>query len=205
MNRVGIMGGTFDPIHLGHLAAAEAARASFSLEKVIFVPTGNPPHKAGRITPSHHRLEMVKIATADNPYFEVSDVEVFRPGKSYTIDTIDYFQNLIGNKHEIFFITGADAILEILTWHDVERLMQACKFIAVARPGYALNGLNKELSNLPEYIQKRISVLEVKGLHISSTQVRSDVQSGKSIHNVVPETVADYIYKHNLYKILSRC
>lgn len=196
MKRVGIMGGTFDPIHLGHLAAAEAARYGFSLEKVIFVPAGNPPHKSGKITPSSLRLEMVKVATADRPYFEVSDYEVCKQGKSYTIETIDYFRTLFDKKRDIYFITGSDAIFEILTWRDIIRLMEICKFIAVARPGY--QGL-KEIANLPEFVQKRVYGLEVPGLSISSTEIRNNIRSGKGIGDLVPAGVESYIHANRLY------
>ncbi len=198
MRRIGLMGGTFDPIHLGHLAAAEAARAGFGLEKVIFVPAGDPPHKTGVSTPGQARLEMVQGAVAQKEYFEVSDFEIRKPGKSYTIDTVTYFHRQLGEDAELFFITGSDAILEILTWRDVPRLMQYCRFIAVARPGYA--GLRQKILALPQYVHSRVKALEVPGLHISSTQVRSRVQSGQSIRELVPENVASYIFQHGLYQ-----
>ncbi len=198
MRRIGLMGGTFDPVHLGHLAAAEAARAGFGLAKVIFVPAGDPPHKMRISTPGQARLEMVQGAVAHREYFGVSDFEINKPGKSYTIDTVTYFHRLMGEETELFFITGSDAILEILTWRDVPRLMQYCQFIAVARPGYT--GLRQKIKTLPQYVQKRVKVLEVPGLHISSTQVRLNVQSGRSIRELVPENVASYIYNHRLYR-----
>jgi len=196
MKRIGIIGGTFDPIHLGHLAAAEAARRGFSLDRVIFVPAGNPPHKSGAISPATQRLEMVRTATADNPYFEVSDYEVLKKGKSYTIETIEYFRKLTKADWEIFFITGSDAIVEILTWKNISRLIQLCEFIAVARPGHVdLQGI----SNLPQFVRERVYGLEVPGLSISSTEIRNNIRQGKSIKELASPCVADYIQANGLY------
>ena len=194
------MGGTFDPIHLGHIAAAEAARINFSLAKVIFVPAGEPPHKAGKVTNSQHRLAMVKLAIEGNDFFEISDLEISKPGKSYTVDTIAFFQELLGKQVELLFITGADAILDILTWYRVRELMQTCNFIAVTRPGFAELGLNQELEKMPRYVSQRVRVLEVPGLHISSTRIRADIGAGKEVSGLVPEKVAQYIKKYNLYR-----
>ncbi len=200
MRKLGIMGGTFDPIHLGHVAAAEACRVNFTLEKVIFVPAGVPPHKSRRVTPARDRLAMVIQATADNPYFEVSDFEVNRTGKSYTVDTIEHFRQEYADGIRLFFITGADAILEILSWHNVTRLSEMCEFIAVTRPGYANGGLDKALANLPLEIRQKIMVLVVPSLNISSTEIRDKVRTGVSITDQVPDAVEQYILNHRLYK-----
>jgi nicotinate-nucleotide adenylyltransferase len=199
MRNLGIMGGTFDPIHLGHLEAAEASRVNFALEKVIFVPAGVPPHKSGLITPARDRLSMVMQATKDKPYFEVSDFEVNRPGKSYTVDTIEYFRQVYGDETRLFFITGADAIMEILTWYNVTRLMEICEFIAVTRPGYAVEGLDKYIADLPLKIRQRVNSLVVPGLNISSTAIRNRVKSGQSIANQVSKVVENYIIQNRLY------
>lgn len=200
VNRVGIMGGTFDPVHLGHLAAAEAARVAFRLDKVVFVPAGRPPHKTLTATPGPLRLAMVQDAVANKPYFEVSGYEVEKPGLSYTIDTIQHFRSMWGTECELYFITGADAILEILTWRAVENLMRLCRFIAVTRPGYALGGLQEEIDNLPAYVREMISVLEVPGMRISSTEIRSAVKNGQEISGMAPQTVCNFITKYRLYK-----
>ncbi|MGB9886012.1 MAG: nicotinate-nucleotide adenylyltransferase [Moorellales bacterium] len=201
MGRLGIMGGTFDPIHYGHLVTAEAARTDFGLEAVIFVPSGSPPHKAGkRLTEARHRYLMVVLAVASNPWFDVSRVEIERPGYSYTVDTVREFQRLYGEDTEFYFITGADAIQEILTWHRVDELLARCRFIAATRPGYHLDGLGQVLQKLSPDQRSRIHLLEVPALAISSTDVRERVRRGRSIKYLVPEAVEQYIYKNRLYR-----
>lgn len=197
IRRIGIMGGTFDPIHYGHLVAAEAARVEYRLEKVIFVPTGNPPHKAEReIAGARHRYNMVRLACNTNPDFRVSRVEIDRQGFSYTSDTVAYFRAKYGQESELFFITGADAIKEILSWRRVADLMKECYFIAATRPGYQFN----EDSQLPEEFAARVTNLDVPALAISSSQIRAMVREGKSIKYLLPETVEAYIKKHQLYR-----
>ena len=141
--RIGIMGGTFDPVHYGHLVTAEAAREQFNLEKVVFVPSGHPPHKLlGTVSDFYHRYQMAVAATASNPFFEVSQLEYERGGCSYAVDTVRDFRRLYGAGEELFFITGADAILEIFGWKQPEELLAMCRFIAATRPGYDLRQLN---------------------------------------------------------------
>ncbi|MBC7346085.1 MAG: nicotinate-nucleotide adenylyltransferase [Clostridia bacterium] len=194
------MGGTFDPIHYGHLVAAEAARTEFDLEVVVFVPSGHPPHKKdSRLTPARHRYLMTVLAVATNPWFEVSRVEIEREGYSYTIDTVKAFRERYGPATELYFITGADAILEILTWHRVNELLTMCRFIAATRPGYHLDGLGQVLQKLPPEGRGRIHLLEVPALAISSTDVRERVRCGRSIKYLLPEAVEHYIYKNHLY------
>jgi nicotinate-nucleotide adenylyltransferase len=195
------MGGTFDPIHYGHLVTAEAARTDFGLEAVIFVPSGSPPHKAGQaLTPAHHRHQMVVLAVASNPWFRVSRVEIDRPGYSYTVDTVREFQHQYGGDAEFYFITGADAIQEILAWHRVDELLARCQFIAATRPGYHLQSLGQVLGKLSPEQRLRIHLLEVPALAISSTDVRQRVRSGRSIKYLVPEAVEQYIFDHGLYR-----
>ncbi|MDK2821025.1 MAG: nicotinate-nucleotide adenylyltransferase [Clostridia bacterium] len=202
--RVGIMGGTFDPIHFGHLVTAEAARCEFGLEKVIFVPTGYPPHKKGcLITDAEYRYQMTVLATNSNPFFEVSRVEIDRPGYSYTIDTIDEFSSFYGSKTELFFITGADAILEILTWKDVDRLLCECHFIAATRPGFQLSRFEEFRPKLPAEGRHRIHLIEVPALAISSTDIRWRVRNNKPIKYLLPESVEEHIYAKGLYRIHS--
>ncbi|GEA16431.1 MAG: nicotinate-nucleotide adenylyltransferase [Moorella sp. (in: firmicutes)] len=199
--RVGIMGGTFDPIHFGHLVTAEAARWEFALEKVVFVPSGRPPHKKDYpVTDSEHRYQMTVLATASNPYFEVSRSEIDREGYSYTIDTVLEFRRFYGPEVQLFFITGADAILEILTWKDVDRLLQECHFIAATRPGFQLSRPGESRPMLPVEGRHRIHLIEVPALAISSTDIRWRVQNKKPIKYLLPEAVEEYIHCQGLYR-----
>ena len=197
--RIGLMGGTFDPVHLGHLVTAEEARDHFRLDQVIFVPAGMPPHKKDyAITDAVHRYEMTKLAIASNPYFQISDVEIKRPGNSYAIDTVSYFAKAYGKNCLLFFITGADAILEILTWKQVHRLVGLCEFIAATRPGYNLE-LDPTLEQLPPVARDRIHQLEVPALAISSTDIRCRVQEKRTIKYLLPEAVENYILAKGIY------
>ena len=198
--RMGIMGGTFDPIHYGHLVTAEVARARFHLDEVVFVPAGLPPHKQSNdITMAWHRYHLTLLATGTNPYFTVSDLELRRKGPSYTFDTICDFREQgleKGEKREIFFITGADAILEIMTWHRVTELLEQCSFIAATRPGYQLDRLS-----LSPTMAKNIHFMEVPALAISSTDIRRRLATGEPIKYLLPEEVENYIYKYRLYDV----
>lgn len=195
--RIGIMGGTFDPVHFGHLLIAEVARAEFSLDRVMWVPAGDPPHKEGQHTRTQeHRYAMVVLATATNPAFDVSRLELERTGPSYSLDTVLHFRDAYPGS-ELFFITGADAVLEILTWYRHPEVIRACRFIAVTRPGYDLNRIHGVLP--PEYVS-RISTLTAPGVDISSTAIRERVRTGDPIRYLVPEPVEAYIRKHRLYE-----
>jgi len=195
---LGIMGGTFDPIHYGHLVTAEGVRHQFRLEKVIFVPTGKPPHKDREITNPYDRLAMTRLAVASNPHFEVSDIEVKKTEVSYTIDTIKQMRELYPSSR-LYFITGADAILEILTWRNIEKLLSMCCFIAATRPGYNLQNLEQKLKGLPERFMRKIFSIVVPALAISSTDIRERVREGRPIKYLLPETVERYIKEHGLY------
>lgn len=195
--KIAIMGGTFDPVHYGHLVTAEAARCGFTLDKVVFVPSGRPPHKQERkISPAEHRLAMTQLAIATNPSFEVSRVEIDRPGFSYAVDTVAAFHERYGQEAEIYFITGADAILEILTWKNVDRLMEVCHFIAATRPGFQLS----DMENILPRFRGKIIFMEVPALAISSTDIRERVRRGRPIKYLLPEPVEEYIYQHGLYR-----
>jgi nicotinate-nucleotide adenylyltransferase len=195
---VGIMGGTFDPVHLGHLVAAEEARVRFGLARVIFVPNGSPPHKkAYDVTPAERRYDMVVLATASNPAFEASRIELDRPGPSYTIDTLQAFRSQLGPGARLHFITGADAVLELLTWREPERILQSCELIAVTRPGYDLRRLGEALG--PDLLA-RIHTLEVPAVDISSTELRKRAAAGESLRYLTPHPVVRYIVAHNLYR-----
>jgi len=200
--RIGIMGGTFDPIHQGHLVTAETARSKFSLEKVIFVPSGHPPHKKGKVISNKEaRYLMTVLATSGNPYFEVSRVELDRPGESYAIDTVRYFRSKMEEGSELFFITGADAILEIVNWKCVEELFDRCTFIAATRPGFDLGVLrDKLLEKLSVDYLYKIIPLEVPAMAISSTDIREKIKKNHTIKYLLPVEVENFIYKNNLYK-----
>lgn len=195
--RIGLMGGTFDPVHYGHLVIAEVAREEFALDQVLWLPAGDPPHKKDyRVSNQEHRYAMVMLATASHPCFEVSRWELERSGPSYSIDTILHFQSE-QPEAQLFFITGADAILEILTWHRHQEVIRSCEFIAVTRPGYELSQLSQRL---PAEYAERIAPLTAPGVDISSTDIRKRVGAGKSIRYLVPETVEAYIRKHGMYR-----
>jgi len=194
--RVGIMGGTFDPIHHGHLIAAEEARLSFELDFVLFVPTGDPWQKQERdVTSSEDRYLMAVIATASNPYFHVDRVEIERRGQTYTIDTLRELRTRFGPKTALFFITGADAILQILTWKDPEEVLDLATFIAATRPGSDL----ADIEALGQEVLARVEYLRIPALAISSTEIRDRVATGHPIRYLVPDSVAQYVSKRGLY------
>ncbi|MGI6604636.1 MAG: nicotinate-nucleotide adenylyltransferase [bacterium] len=196
--RVGIMGGTFDPIHYGHLVAAEAARAAFGLSEVLFVPNRLPPHKKDYpVSDPKHRYLMTVLATITNPFFEVSRIELDREGYSYTIDTLRALSAQFGPAVELYFISGADAIAEILTWKDVDELLGLCYFIAVTRPGYKLS---VKLGHLQQKYSHKVFTVEVPALAISSTDIRKRVMEGKPLKYLLPEAVENYIIKNKLYR-----
>ena len=188
--RVGVMGGTFDPIHHGHLVAASEVAQWFDLDEVVFVPTGEPWQKSG-VSPGEHRYLMTVIATASNPRFTVSRVDVDRSGVTYTVDTLRDLKTARPDA-ELFFITGADAIAQILTWKDADELFSMAQFVAVTRPGHALS-----VDGLPG---DRVHVLEVPALAISSTDVRARERAGQPVWYLVPDGVVQYIAKHRLYR-----
>ncbi len=200
---VGVMGGTFNPIHFGHLVTAEEAYSQFKLDKVIFMPSGKPPHKEVReTTPAEDRYLMTVLAIAGNPHFSISRLEIERKGLSYTIDTVKELHKTYGSSWEIFFITGADAIIEILTWKDPHQLAEYCSFIAATRPGYSLEKFRQALylkENELNKFKPRIYFMEIPALAISSTDIRKRVKEGKSIKYLLPDVVAEYIYQCRLY------
>ena len=196
--RVGIMGGTFDPIHYGHLRAADDACAAFELSEVIFVPTGQPPHKSGQVVSSaSQRYIMTVLATLDCPYFSVSRIEIDRTGKSYTIDTLKSLRVMPQYEDtEFYFITGLDAVLDIVSWKNPQEVTELCKFVAVSRYGYT----HKRMEELPEELRMKIIPLEIPLLAISSTELRDRVRRNWSIRFLVPPNVDDFIRKNGLYK-----
>ena len=195
---VGVMGGTFDPIHFGHLAAGEEARVRLGLARVVFVPNGQPPHKAGyAVTDAEHRYNMVVLATASNPHFEVSRVEIDRSGPSYAVDTVRSLARQFAEGTTVHFITGADAILELLTWRDPEQLARFCEFVAVARPGHNLDDIRQALG---EELSRQVHYLDIPGIATSSRELRKRAAEGLSLRYLTPDPVARYVLSHRLYR-----
>lgn len=191
--RIGVMGGTFDPIHHGHLVAASEVAQSFDLDEVVFVPTGRPWQKE-TVTESEHRYLMTVIATASNPRFTVSRVDIDRQGPTYTIDTLRDLKT-IRQDAELYFITGADAVAQILSWRDHHELWDLAHFVAVSRPGHVLS-----TAGLPS---EGVSQLEIPALAISSTDCRDRVRNGQPVWYLVPDGVVQYIAKHHLYRSMA--
>ncbi len=198
--RIGIMGGTFDPVHYGHLVTAEGARCEYGLDHVLFLPSGKPPHKLMRsVSDAEHRYMMTVLAILTNPHFEVSRLDIDREGISYTIDALRSLQTFYGPDAELFFITGADAIFEITDWKDSDEYLTIAHFIAAARPGFCLEELPQTTQDWVGQHGDRFHVLKVPAMAISSTEIRDRVHKGISIRYLVPEPVEHYIKRHNLY------
>lgn len=211
--RIGLFGGTFNPVHLGHLRSAEEIREQFDLAKIIFIPAHMPPHKRVRMAPASHRLAMVRQAIRDNPWFEASDIELQRQGNSYSFETIDYFTRLLGSRAELFFIIGSDVFRDISTWKQYPHFFAACNFIIMTRPGSPVQDpaalLPRDLDRHFSYHARRrcfvhcsgrcIHVCNVTLLDIASTEIRSRLATGRSIQYLVPRPVALYIKDQNLY------
>jgi nicotinate-nucleotide adenylyltransferase len=189
--RVGIMGGTFDPIHHGHLVAASEVAALFDLDEVIFVPTGEPWQKSERrVSPAEHRYLMAVIATASNPRFWVSRVDIDRAGPTYTSDTIRDIAALRPGA-ELFFITGADALAQILSWKNAEEALRMARFVGVTRPGYELSDAHLPVDS--------VTLVDVPAMAISSSDCRTRIRAGHPVWYLVPDGVVQYINKHHLY------
>ena len=198
--RVGIMGGTFDPIHLGHLAIAEAVREKFSLNKVLFIPAASPPHKQGKkIAAAVHRLEMTRLAVADNPYFVVSDMELKREGPSYTADTLKELRRGKYADASYYFITGTDAANEMDTWYKPREILSECQVIVTTRRGANLDP-TALAENLGQIVYAKIHEITTPLLEISSTDIRRRIGAGESIRYLVPEAVRKYIEQERLYR-----
>ncbi|HHV15771.1 MAG TPA: nicotinate-nucleotide adenylyltransferase [Gelria sp.] len=197
---IGIMGGTFDPVHYGHLIAAEFARHEFKLDSVIFMPAARPPHKEiNEVLDSEHRYNMVKIAIRGNPALTISDLEMKRAGKSYTIDTVRYFLKHYSDS-DIFFIMGADSLLTMHTWKDYQELSGLCRFVVATRPGYIIERSDPALKNLPSILWERMDFLPIPGLDISSTNIRQRVAENRPIKYLLPLEVEQYILDKGLYR-----
>lgn len=196
--RVAIMGGTFDPIHYAHLLIAEDVRQRFGLPRVLFMPSGNPPHKREHeVSPAEDRYIMAVLATADNPHFAVSRLEIERSGPSYTVDTIRQIKAKMGPGTQVLFVTGADAVLEIVTWHEPDAILDEATLVAVPRPGFDLSVLDETLG---QERASKVTVIDAPLAEISSTMIRERVREGRSIRYLTPRPVIDYISKRGLYR-----
>jgi nicotinate-nucleotide adenylyltransferase len=223
--RIGIMGGTFDPIHLGHLRAAEEIYWAFGLDRIIFVPAARPPHKEEVVAASAmHRYEMVSLATVFTPYFTVSPIELQREGKSYSVETVREFQRLSGPDTNLYFVVGVDAFLEMSEWREAKELLTLARVIVTARPGWRLDEVEhllapeqRRLLGYPTFRYLKVSevdperveeapaprqvlLVEVVSLDIASREIRQLVEEGRSIRHLVPDTVAAYMAKNRLYQ-----
>jgi nicotinate-nucleotide adenylyltransferase len=197
--KIGILGGTFDPIHKGHLAVAEEVRLRLNLDEVLFIPVGKPWRKAGSpILPAEHRVEMVRLAIADRPAFNVSTIEVDREGPSYTIDTLKELRSMRGGEDELFFIVGWDSLSDLPYWRAPEQIVRFCLLVAVPRPGCFSPDLDALESSIPG-ISERIILLDRPEVNVSASQIRERVASGLPISGLVPEAVEKYIREHRLY------
>jgi nicotinate-nucleotide adenylyltransferase len=197
--KLGLMGGTFSPIHYGHLVAAEECRIRLGLDRVLFIPAGEPPHKRGRpVTPAGDRVAMVELAIADNPGFELCRIEVERCGPSYTSDTLAELRQVYGPGAELYFIVGMDSLSEILTWHEPARIAELARLVAISRGGVAPFDPGRLEPGIPN-ARERVIVLSGPELTISSTDLRRRVASGLPIRYQVPPSVEEYIRGHGLY------
>ena len=192
--KIAIMGGTFNPIHYAHLLSAEAVRDELGYNRILFIPSARPPHKDPRdIIDPEHRYHMTRLAIADNPYFEVSRIELDRVGPSYAIQTVKELQALYGEGCELAWIIGADSLIDFTIWKDFDELLDVCHFIATTRPNYCLD------KALPS-IRNRVQAFPITSLDISATEIRDRIRAGCSIRYLVPNAVEEYIYRHQLYR-----
>ncbi|MCL2500200.1 MAG: nicotinate-nucleotide adenylyltransferase [Defluviitaleaceae bacterium] len=198
---VAVFGGTFDPIHYGHLTVAEAVLAHFAPQRVLFMPCGQPPHKEGvNVTPAEHRYQMTLLATCDHPGFDVSRMELDRPGASFTIDTARQLLAVCPAEVKIYFIIGADSLEQLLTWKDAEALLTLCRFIAVPRPGFSSKQSKETVRKLNNKYKERIFLLDMEKTDISGTEIRRRITEGKSVRSFIPRVVEDYARAHHLYR-----
>jgi nicotinate-nucleotide adenylyltransferase len=198
--RLGLFGGTFDPVHLAHLAIAETARERLGLDRVVFIPAGAPPHKAGQaVSPAADRLEMVRAAVADNPSFACSDVELLRPGPSYAADTLGAFAQAHPGA-ELFWLLGSDSVTELHTWRAPDRLFRLATFVGLARPGWPEAQVRAWLAAQPPGMRPRLEFVDVPLLEISASEVRRRAAAGESVRYLVPDPVRAYLLAHGLYR-----
>ena len=200
MKMIGIIGGTFDPVHLGHLAIAEEARKQIKLDKVEFLPAGHPYFKdESSISPAEDRINMLKLALAGKNYFSISLMEIMRPGPSYAVDTIAQMKEQLEAGDELYFIMGWDSLMTLHLWQEPQRLIRLCRIVAAPRPGYSEPDISLIEKRLPD-IRQRVIVMERPQIDISATDIRQLVSQGLPIDHLVPEEVARYIREHHLYR-----
>lgn len=198
--RIGLIGGTFDPIHMGHLIAAEWARDAFALERVIFIPAGDPPHKElAAVTDAQHRYVMTMLATLTNPHFSVSRVELDREGKSFTYDTLSFFREQWGSDVDLFFIMGADSLADLPNWHRPQEIVQLAQLIVATRPDWDFEAALKALGKEFEPLIERIHRLDIPEIGIAGRHMRERVEAGATIKYMTPDIVVRYIESHGLY------
>ena len=203
--RLGVMGGAFDPIHVAHLVTAQEALHKFQLDEVMFLPSGHPPHKKRQLAPTEFRYLLTALATASHPQFSVSRLEIDRPGVGYTVDTLQQLARELRPDAQLFFITGADAVLDILTWKDPAGVLGLCTLIAATRPGFDLSRLSALLASLGPGVvgpgpEARVRVMEEPGLDISSSMIRERLVAGLPVRYLVPEAVWQLIEKSGVYR-----
>ena len=199
--KIGILGGTFDPVHIGHIIVAEEARVQFGLDKILLIPSGTPPHKdITKVTKSLHRLNMLKEAVKGNVNFEVSMLEIERAGYTYTVDTLIQLKSKYDINTEFYFIIGADVIFDILTWRNVTKVFTLCQFIACLRPEFNEKEFDKQVNFLKLTYGAIIHKLKIPPIDISSTNIRKRLLESKSIEGMVNDKVEEYIYMNKLYK-----
>ncbi len=197
--KIGVLGGTFDPVHLGHLEIVKEARRTLNLSEVILVPAGQPPFKPNRlITPSEQRLKMLHLAVANTPDLQVTTIEIERPGPSYTADTLAEFKGRYGGEDELFFILGWDSLEQLPDWYQPSRIIELCRLVAVPRPGRSRPSLEELEARVPG-ISRRLVFLEKPEIDISSSKIRELAAQGETIEHLVPGPVAAYIREHKLY------
>lgn len=200
VRRLGVFGGTFDPIHIGHLIVAEMARQECSLDKVLFIPAKIPPHKNdNHISPANYRFEMTRLAILENPYFDVSDLELKREGISYTVDSIKALSQGHSDENKIWLIVGGDSFLEIDSWKDAGTIMTLCNLAVYFRPNFPTDTLMIKAEKVRERFNNIVQFVEAPMIDISSTDIRNRVSRGKSIRYMVPDRVEEYIMEKGLY------
>lgn len=199
--RIGILGGTFNPIHNGHLLMAETVRESFELDKILFIPSGQPPHKTNdTVADAESRYEMVQRAVGSNRYFEASRIEIDRRGYTYTIDTLNILKKEYGSETQLFFLIGSDVIPELKTWRNCNDVFKMCEFIAAIRPGYDEGTFKAALRDGLISEELKITLTKTPLMEISSSAIRERVRKGQTIKYLVPEKVEYYIYSKGLYR-----
>jgi len=197
--KVGVLGGTFDPVHRGHIAMAEEAKASLGLDEMLLIPAGHPMSKTTyRITPAQHRLAMLRLAVADKPHLKVSTMELERPGPTYTLDTLIELKKQYGDKAGIYFILGWDSLAQLPEWHEPGRIIEMCYLVAAPRPGFPSPGREDMEKKLPG-ISGKVIFMDKPQMDISASSIREMAAGGKAIDKLVPGPVAEYIKKNKLY------